>query len=317
MFSSHRKILPSGWTTSVVLVSWLFPLSVTPSPAEVHYFPENERFGYVCFGTSSENEPISHYQIVARPDSRSLERPIKFPYLITSDLPPQMCDTNAVSFITSGTERNYLVTITFEDILRIDTVFEFQLPKSRSGRSFRFPDTCIYTPDDYVYVARANVLACLHIGHRPLMEIVRLTNSREYRLIRWSLALGLCQSGDFSRIIWTPGGGPPLIGDTSQYVLAYDIARDTSEVLLNRSGIGPPVKQRNAAGALFCRTGSNLGRVDGDSLVVLTDFQDPVHLTDFTLFADSIVVLYQRYCDAEFGTRRLVIRKHTESDATQ
>jgi len=227
-----------------------------------------------------------------------------------------MCDTNAVSFIAPGSERNYLVTITLTDRPVVDTVFEFMTERLRSKGSFRFPDTCIYTPDQYVYVSKARVLGCTHRQTYNFFELLRPTSRQRYDKILWSEVSRFGMANDFSRIFYDQVPGPIPYPDTTYHLLSYEIATDTAIVLLSRSRIGPPFAQRTSDGPIYCQAGSNLARIDRDRLVVLTDFEDQVYLTNITLYQDSIEVLYQRRCDGEFGTRRMIIREELTSGTT-
>ena len=282
---------------------------------EVTYFPENERVGYVKVDCPDTTQQAACYRIAVRPSVDSREAPFLYPHVFRSLLPPQLCDTMTVSYIAPGSERNYLVTLVLTAQTPIDTVFEF-VPR-RTGNSQKHPDTCIYTPLEYVYSSSAKILGWFRTDFRDMFEVVRIVDRRHHESKVASLGGDIGMANDFSRIYYMRYGGPPVIGRPPQPtpITCYDIALDSSFILFKHLDVGPPFDQRSRTSPIYCTCTTNepfsrdLCRIENDSLIRLTDFEPGIWANNFVLFPDSVEVYHRKDGDQYYGIRRTVVHE--------
>jgi hypothetical protein len=283
-------------------------------PIQPEWFPENTRFGYVLI--EDDTTIRGREYLVVQATEGNPGAPVTLAR-IRSTTPPQMCDTNAVTYIAPDGDEDQLMVLMVSDTICYDTVMSFPPYHTSGGGRTVFPDTCIYSPQTYCLAWRDSVLVyeTTSLHRRTVFEIVRIRPSGRYTSVQWEMGQ-FSMSDDFSQILIARGSGPPLPDEEMSrvvWLMAYDLVDDSLLPLSNDFRLGGPLRRLSRNSPLYClridstHPGSHLCVLTENGEQMLTSFEWPEFLSRYQVRRDSVVVWYRQYADPAFGERRTAI----------
>ncbi|MFH1372935.1 MAG: hypothetical protein ABII79_03975 [bacterium] len=233
---------------------------------------------------------------------------------VVSTSKPQLCDSNAVSFIaTHGTDSAMLIVVDFDTLTKLDTIVTYPVEDLRSKVSYRRGQNHLYNLDGYLFYRPDSLLFWrVPVGRYSIIETGRVTADRSYLYEDWCMLCDLpVFIGDFSMALWARGQRFPTIGEQTP-IIAYDFEQDSCYVLRFVTGNcwSPQLLHRDDQLFCFCDgPGSKWSFcIVEDSIPrPLHSIGYPVQFGECVLYHDSVVIRTESNCDKDYGIQTHVI----------
>jgi hypothetical protein len=285
----------------------------------VRYFPGNEKYGFIKKSNPKFQESADYFIVTTDASRLSNDIPYIIIDSIRSTMEPQLCDSNAISYIIRRNDSAFLATAFLSQPMIKDTIISLIQLNSRLislGSNGQWHDRILNELAQYCFRLKDSILSWHFSFMQELFAIGRIDLSGNIIvLISGSYADGPYLTNDFKQILFS------VPSDQSVYdfccngsrILAYDITlKDTISLFESDRGCyGARKRCRDCA--LYCIAespvddGVDLCRIKKDSLLPLAHYVRPTGIVDYYLYHDSIVVLTRKHCNSAHGVSSQVV----------
>ncbi|RKX28114.1 MAG: hypothetical protein DRP47_05135 [Candidatus Zixiibacteriota bacterium] len=232
---------------------------------------------------------------------------------------PQLCDSNAVSYIvTQGPDSASLVVKDFNSSTAPDTIITYVVEDLDKRRKFPPGQDSVCNITEYLFCLPDSILFWnVPYPKGGIMEIGRVLSDGSYETSDRYSAGGVPRlSVDFSMTLHCTGGsmGYWFIGQFHTDVIAYDFYTDTSYVIHRVNGDCHSPHMLSKDDQLYCICQESF---DTSSVCIVEDsipralfsVEYPVSILGYDVYQDSIVIRIENCCDKDYGIQTHVIHR--------
>jgi len=310
--------------SSVCLLVFLLPLGCVGSDRiDAWAFPENPVYGYVeAAKVDGDLESVFH---IVRFRSSSRLNDYVILDSVSAFSAPQMCDSNAVSFLAPySRDSALLMTVCLSPAVRRDTVLVYCQEDLADRTGYTIPDGRVYNLSSYVFLGRDSLLFWMPpCWRRSILEIGRVEPDNDYQYIDMVVEAELPRiASDFSQVLITYIHPLPLLDPEYDVVTLVHIFDLETEAWMSPrrivGGCSVP-RRRTSDGPLYCLLeGDTHPYYNGNALCIVEDsvprplieFEWPVRITQYYLYSDSIVVETRAKCGRpDYGVRMFTVHE--------
>lgn len=300
-----------------LLMVLIIPVMAMEEKAGVRFFPGNENYGFIKMTNAKFPCPTDY--LIVKAISGNKSTPYSAIDTIQSTVPPQLCDSNAISFIIMRNDSAFLATsILWPNRTKDTSISLIGLNGHICGGGDDESDKLLTLNrvNQYCYLLKDSIIAWRFSVKEEFFAIGKLEASGDVRIIIDGMfADGPFLTNDFTQILFSIPYDKINIDFNyhGSRILAYDIAlKDTVSLFESEKGAyGANRRCRNCAIYYFISSDSDdafdFCRANGDSIVYLAHFKRPIAIADYYLYSDSIIILTSNCCDSTYGIKSQII----------
>jgi hypothetical protein len=303
----------------LLFVGLLIPSIILAQAVDIRFFPGNEKYGFIKITNPKFPNPADYLIIRTIPVVEDKGVPYAIIDTVTSTIRPQLCDSNAISYIITRNDSAFLATSILWPERKKDTLISLIEPNGRIcsvGENESYRLLVLNKLNRYCYLSKDSIMAWEFSVKEEFFAIGEINNSGNFNIFIFGLwANGPDLTNDFTQILFSVPSDKSItdLNNNGSRLLAYDIAlKDTISLFESDRGFYGARKRCHDC-AIYCIAvsmvddGVDFCRIAGNSFVSLAHYTRPVAIIDYYLYSDSVVIRTSNCCDSTYGIKSQVI----------